>query len=121
MDSVSIPAAVESIEEPWTPRIVAEANDQHVKVAQLDGTFVWHAHPDADELFYVLNGRLDIEFRDEPTTRLTDGDLLVVPADVEHRPVALEETTVMLVEPAGTRNTGNAEDSELTVEEPEEL
>ncbi|MFT4958493.1 MAG: mannose-6-phosphate isomerase-like protein (cupin superfamily) [Halobacteriales archaeon] len=121
MDPVSIPEAVETIEEPWSPRIVANANDQHVKVARLDGEFVWHAHPDADELFSVLDGRLKIEFRDDPAATLTDGDLLVVPAGVEHRPIAPEETTVILFEPAGTRNTGDAEDSEFTLDDPEEL
>lgn len=121
MDPVSPSAAVERVDEPWTPRIIAEANDQHVKVARLDGAFVWHAHPDADELFYVLDGRLEIEFREESTATLERGDLLVVPAGVDHRPVAPVETTVMLIEPAGTRNTGDVADSELTVEEPEEL
>jgi len=121
VEPVSIPAALESVDEPWSPRIVAEANDQHVKIARLDGGFVWHAHPDADELFYVLDGRLEIEFRDESPATLARGDLLVVPAGVEHRPVAPEETTVLLFEPAGTKNTGDAADSALTVEDPEEL
>lgn len=121
MDTVSIPEAVETIEEIWSPRIVAEPNDQHVKVARMDGEFVWHAHPDADELFYVLEGVLDIEFRAESTRTLTDGDLLVVPAGKEHKPVAQEETTVLLVEPAGTRNTGDRTNSALTVEDPDQL
>ena len=121
MDPVSLSAAFETFEESWSPRVVAEANDQHVKIARLDGEFVWHAHPDADELFYVLDGHLEIEFRDDPTATLARGDLLVVPAGVEHRPVAPEETKVLLFEPAGTRNTGDAEDSERTVDDPEAL
>jgi len=121
MEPVSVPDVVETFEEVWSPRIVAEANGQHVKVARLDGEFVWHAHDDADELFYVLEGTLDVEFRDDPTATLGEGDLLVVPAGVEHRPVAREETRVMLIEPAGTRNTGDAADSDLTVEDPETL
>jgi mannose-6-phosphate isomerase-like protein (cupin superfamily) len=124
MESRSLDDAFESFEETWEPRLLAELNDQHVKVARLDGEFVWHAHEDADELFYVVDGDLTIEYRedgDEDAVRLGPGNLTVAPAGVEHRPVAHEESKVVLFEPAGTTNTGDAADSDRTVEEVERL
>jgi mannose-6-phosphate isomerase-like protein (cupin superfamily) len=120
MEARSLAAAFESVDEPWEPHLLAELNDQHVKVARLDGEFVWHAHGDADELFYVVDGDLTVEYRDdgrEDAVHLGPGDLTVAPAGVEHRPVAHEETEVVLFEPAGTTNTGDAEASEQTVED----
>jgi len=124
MEARSLSAAFESFEETWEPRLLAELNDQQVKVARLDGEFVWHAHEDADELFYVVDGDLTIEYRDderEDAVHLGPGDLTVAPAGVEHRPVAHEETKVALFEPAGTTNTGDAADSDLTVEDVERV
>jgi mannose-6-phosphate isomerase-like protein (cupin superfamily) len=86
--------------------VVAALNDYHVKLARLQGEFVWHAHADTDELFLVLAGRLTIHFRDGEAV-LGPGELLVVPRGVEHRPVAAEECQVLLLEPAGTVNTGD--------------
>jgi len=122
MDAQSLADAFDAVEEAWTPHLLTELNDQHVKVARLDGEFVWHAHEDADELFYVVDGDLTIEYRDEDdggehSVRLGPGDLTVAPAGVEHRPVAHEETEVLLFEPAGTTNTGDAEASDRTVED----
>ncbi|MDH5019490.1 cupin domain-containing protein [Halobacterium rubrum] len=121
MDSQSLADAFDAVEETWTPHLIAELNDQHVKVARLDGEFVWHAHEDADELFYVVDGDLTVEYRDdadrENAVHLGPGDLTVAPAGVEHRPVAHEETEVVLFEPAGTTNTGDAEASDRTVED----
>lgn len=120
MDSKSLGDAFDAVEDTWTPHLLAELNDQHVKVARLDGEFVWHAHEDADELFYVVDGDLTVEYREdgeERSVRLGPGDLTVAPAGVEHRPVAHEETEVVLFEPAGTTNTGDAADSDRTVEE----
>ena len=94
--------------------IVAELNGQHVKVVRLRGEFVWHHHDVEDELFMVLRGRFRMEFRDR-TVELGEGDLLVVPRGVEHRPVADEEVEVLLFEPASTLNTGNVR-NERTVE-----
>ena len=109
MEKVSLDAAFDSFEETWAPRVAAELNGQAVKLAKLDGEFVWHAHPDADELFWVVGGGpLDVEFRDDPTETLRPGELLVVPAGVEHRPVARNPAEVALFEPAGTENTGDA-------------
>jgi mannose-6-phosphate isomerase-like protein (cupin superfamily) len=90
-----------------------------VKLAKVKGAFVWHHHEHEDELFYVLKGRLTIEFRDR-SIELGPGECLVVPRGVEHRPVAEEETHILVFEPAGTLNTGNVR-SERTVEDPERL
>lgn len=100
--------AFERLEGSWEPRTVAAVDDHRVKVARLDGAFVWHSHP-TDELFLVHDGRLEIEFREEPTATLEAGDLLTVPAGVEHRPVAPERCEVLLIERAGTENTGDAD------------
>ena len=93
--------------EHWSPRVVAELNDYQVKLAKLEGEFVWHSHADTDELFYIVEGELIIEFRDR-SELLRKGDLLVVPKGVEHRPVAASECHVLLIEPRGVINTGDA-------------
>jgi mannose-6-phosphate isomerase-like protein (cupin superfamily) len=103
----------------WCPRIVGELNGQHVKLVKFQGEFVWHQHDKEDELFLVVKGRLRIEFRDR-AIELEEGELLIVPRGVEHRPVADEEVHVMLFEPAGTLNTGDVED-ERTVRAPERI
>lgn len=103
----------------WNPRVVAELNGQHVKLAKLEGEFVWHAHADEDELFLVLKGKLRIELRDG-AIELGPGQMAVVPRGVEHRPVAEGEVHVLLFEPAGTLNTGDVR-NERTVEEPERI
>ena len=107
------------IDEHWSPRVVAELNGQHVKLAKLKGEFVWHQHDEEDEFFMVLEGALRIEFRDGAVD-LEEGDTLVVPRGVEHRPVAERECHVLLFEPAGTLNTGNVE-SERTVRDPKRI
>lgn len=90
----------------WNPKIVGELNGQQVKLAKLKGEFVWHKHDNEDELFYVLDGLLKIEFRDK-TVELRKNEFIIVPRGVEHKPVADEEVSVMLFEPASTLNTGN--------------
>jgi mannose-6-phosphate isomerase-like protein (cupin superfamily) len=92
----------------WAPRVVAELNDYQFKLAKLQGAFVWHAHEETDEAFLVLHGALRIELRDG-CVELAEGELYVVPKGVEHRPVATEECHVLLVEPRGVVNTGDAE------------
>ncbi len=96
--------------EHWSPRVIAELNDYQVKLAKLEGEFVWHKHDDTDELFFVVTGRLTLEFRDHSST-LDEGELLVVPKGVEHRPRAESECQVLIIEPRGVRNTGDAADS----------
>lgn len=104
----------------WSPRVVAELNGQHVKLAKLEGEFVWHHHADEDELFFVVEGRLTLRLRDRDV-HLEAGDLFVVPRGVEHQPVAESGVChVMLFEPATTLNTGNVE-SERTVRHPARL
>ncbi|MDQ0316067.1 mannose-6-phosphate isomerase-like protein (cupin superfamily) [Amorphus orientalis] len=90
----------------WKPRVVATFNGHDVMVVKLKGAFVWHAHPDTDDFFHVLKGRLRIELRDGAVD-LGPGDLYVVPKGVEHRPVADEEVELLLIEPEGTPNTGD--------------
>ena len=98
--------------EHWTPKIIAELNDYQIKIVKVVGDFVWHDHSDTDEFFLVIEGTLFIEFEDE-TMELNAGELYVVPKGVQHRPYALEECKVMLIEPRGVVNTGEAE-SNLT-------
>jgi len=105
--AIPIAAAAAALPELWSPRIVAALNDQHVKVARIHGEFVWHAHAETDELFLLLGGRLRIDF-DDGAVDLGPGELLVVPRGVRHRPVAAEPCTILLVERAGTVNTGDA-------------
>jgi mannose-6-phosphate isomerase-like protein (cupin superfamily) len=119
VEKINLTDKLSQFDEHWSPRIVAELNGQHVKLAKVKGAFVWHHHEHEDELFYVLKGRLTIEFRDR-SIELGPGECLVVPRGVEHRPVAEEETHILVFEPAGTLNTGNVR-SERTVEDPERL
>lgn len=93
--------------EHWSPKIVSQFNGHDVMVVKVKGEFTWHSHPDTDDFFLVLKGRLVIQLRDGDVT-LGPGDLYVVPKGVEHRPVAAEETHLLLIEPAGTPNTGDA-------------
>jgi len=103
----------------WSPKVIADLNGQQVKLVKLLGAFDWHHHEREDELFLVVQGRFRMEFRDR-VAWLEEGELLVVPRGVEHRPVAETEAHVLLFEPATTLNTGNAENSR-TVREPERL
>ncbi len=91
----------------WDPKIVADLNGQQVKLVKFQGPFTWHKHDTEDELFLVVDGAFDMEFRDR-TVRVGEGELIVVPRGVEHRPVAAEEAHVLLFEPATTVNTGDA-------------
>lgn len=106
MDKVRLLEKFTLINEFWSPKVVGELNGQQVKLAKLKGEFVWHHHEMEDEAFFVLKGSMRIEFR-ERTVELNEGDMLVVPKGVEHKPVADEEVWVMLFEPASTLNTGN--------------
>ena len=93
--------------EHWSPRVIAEMNDYQFKLVKLQGEFVWHAHAETDEVFIVLDGALTLQFRDK-SVPLAAGEMYVVPKGVEHRPVAEQECSVMLVEPRGVVNTGDA-------------
>jgi len=104
------------IDAHWSPRIIGQVNDLHVKLVKLEGEFHWHHHDVEDELFLVVKGRLLMQFRDREEW-IGEGELLIVPHGVEHRPVAPEECHVLLVEPATTLNTGNVV-NERTVAQP---
>lgn len=112
MDKVIIAEKLDLFSEYWSPKIVGELNGQQVKLVKFKGEFVWHKHDEEDEMFYVLKGSFRMEFRDK-TVILHENEFLIVPRGVEHRPVAEEEVSVMLFEPATTLNTGDAE-NELT-------
>ena len=96
----------------WNPRIIGELNKQHVKLAKIKGEFIWHKHDKEDEMFLVLKGILKIEFRDRIET-IHENEIIIVPKGVEHRPIAKEEVSIMLFEPATTINTGDL-DNERT-------
>jgi mannose-6-phosphate isomerase-like protein (cupin superfamily) len=111
---INLEQKLSKFDEHWSPRVVAEMNDYQFKLVKVQGEFVWHDHPDTDEVFIMIEGELDIEFRDGKVT-LKGGEMYVIPKGVEHRPVATSECKIMLVEPKGVVNTGEA-DSELTAE-----
>lgn len=107
MEKINLAEKFARITDHWNPRIVGDLNGQHVKLVKFQGEFVWHHHDEEDELFLVVQGRFRMEFRDRHV-ELGEGELLIVPRGVEHRPVAVEEVSVLLFEPAGTLNTGSA-------------
>ena len=93
------------ISEHWSPKNIAQMNDYHFKIVKVKGEFVWHDHPETDEVFVILKGHLEIHFRDGSLI-LNEGEMFVVPKGLEHKPVAEQECHILLVEPAGTVNTG---------------
>jgi mannose-6-phosphate isomerase-like protein (cupin superfamily) len=103
---VNLKAAAGELEDQWSPRVVAQVAEHYVKVAKVQGEFVWHAHEGEDELFLVLKGSLRIQMEDGEVT-LGAGDIFVVPAGVRHNPVADEECWLALIEPAQTKHTGD--------------
>lgn len=112
MTVINIAEKLSSFSDRWSPRIIAQLNDNHVKLAKVEGRFPWHAHSDTDELFLVIKGTLNIDIRengDERTITLSEGELHVVPKGQEHAPHAQEECHILLIEPAGTVNTGDAD------------
>lgn len=110
MQKLNLSEKLALVRDTWNPRIIAELNGQQVKVVKLLGEFVWHAHEREDEMFLVLRGRMRIDFRDG-TVELGEGDAVVVPRGVEHRPAADEECSVLLFEPASTVNTGDVREA----------
>jgi len=98
----------------WSPKIIAELNDAHIKLVKLQGEFVWHHHDNEDEMFYVIKGQLLMKLEDRDVL-LNEGDMIVIPKGIEHMPVAPDEVWIMLIEPKTTLNTGNIE-NERTVE-----
>lgn len=110
-DVVNVEQKLSLFNELWSPKIIAELNDNYVKLAKLQGEFIWHIHDDDDEMFFVISGNLNIELRDK-TLELKPGELTVIPKGVEHRPVAKSEVSIMLIETKDTINTGDATDTQ---------
>lgn len=110
---VSISEKLSLFDDYWNPRIVGELNGQHVKLVKAQGVFDWHKHDDEDEMFLVVKGEFELELRDEKIL-IREGEFIIIPKGVEHRPVVKEEVHVMLFEPASTINTGDNQNSELT-------
>src|SRR5688500_16674404 len=104
--SINLQDKLSKFSEHWSPKIVAQMNNYHFKIVKVQGEFVWHDHPETDEVFIVLKGQLEIQFRDGKVF-LNEGEMFVVPNGLEHKPVAENECHIMLVEPAGTVNTGD--------------
>jgi mannose-6-phosphate isomerase-like protein (cupin superfamily) len=119
IEKVNLAEKFTQFDQRWSPRIVGELNDFQVKLAKLEGEFVWHQHDEEDELFLVVKGRLLMKLRDGDLW-LEEGEFVIVPRGVEHLPVAPQETHVLLFEPKATLNTGNVR-NERTVEDLERI
>ena len=113
MDVINLAKKFSLFQEYWSPRIAGELNDAYIKLAKLKGEFIWHVHENEDELFLVIQGKLQIKLRDRDLW-LQPGEFTVIPKGVEHCPVAAEEVQVLLIEPKSTLNTGNIQ-NERTV------
>ena len=117
MDRISLSEKLALFSDCWSPKIIGEINDSHVKLVKLKGEFVWHHHDREDELFLVIKGKLVMKLRDRDLT-LEEGEMVIIPRGVEHLPVAAEEVHVLLLEPKSTINTGSA-GGDRTVAAPE--
>ena len=117
MQKVNLDEKFGLINELWSPKIVGQVNDCHLKLGRIKGEFIWHKHDNGDEAFWVQKGRMCLQFRDRGVW-LNSGELMVVPKGVEHRPVAPEEAWIFMIEPVGTLNTGDTV-NERTKQDPE--
>ncbi|MBI3652404.1 MAG: cupin domain-containing protein [Acidobacteria bacterium] len=115
MNKVNIAEKLSRFGDYWQPKIVGELNGQHVKLVKFQGDFVWHHHDHEDEMFLVIKGRFRMDFSDR-SEWLEEGEFIIVPKGVEHRPCAAQEVCVMLFEPASTRNTGNVTEAKTVAE-----
>ena len=107
--AIDLKTAFDAVTEYWSPKVVAQVNDQYVKVAKVRGELVWHSHAGEDELFYVVRGSLRIEYEAGQAVHLPEGSMHVVPRGVRHNPVAEEECWIVLIEPVTTKHTGDVE------------
>jgi mannose-6-phosphate isomerase-like protein (cupin superfamily) len=107
IEVVNLTEKLKLIDEHWDPKIIARLNDYHLKIAKIEGEFIWHSHPETDEMFLVIDGQLTIHLG-ERDLHLTAGELCIIPKGVEHKPAAENECQILMVEPAGTLNTGDA-------------
>lgn len=119
MSVINIEQKLSLFADQWSPKIIGSLNGQDVKLAKLKGEFVWHDHKDEDELFMVIKGTLKIEFRDRTET-LTEGEMIIVPKGVEHKPIAEEEVHILLFEPSAIKHTGDIK-TDITVTEYEKI
>ncbi|MEO1472879.1 MAG: cupin domain-containing protein [Pseudomonadota bacterium] len=116
---IDITSKFDLFSETWQPKIIGQVDNMHVKIARIEGEFDWHAHPDEDEMFLVVEGAMDMEFRDR-TERVASGEMIIVPKGVEHRPASVGgECKILMIERAGTLNTGDNAASNRRVEQPE--
>ncbi len=120
LETINLAQKLEQINSYWSPRLIGELNGQHVRIAKVQGQFVWHTHEDEDELFLVLSGTLVIHLRDQADLVLQTGEMAIIPRGVAHQPEAESEAHILLFEPASTLNTGD-QFNELTVRDPERL
>ena len=120
MDKVNLAQKFSTFADHWSPKVAGQLDDYEIKLVKLEGDFVWHKHDDCDEMFLVVDGHLDIDFRDR-SVGLDAGEFVVVPKGTEHMPRAGQECQVLLFERAGVVNTGDAEESALTVRQPERI
>lgn len=118
LERISLAEKLASFDETWVPKVVGELNGQYVKVAKVHGSYVWHSHEHEDEMFLVVDGHLDLHFRDK-VVGLDPGELCIVPRGVEHKPVAEEPASIVLFEPKATRNTGDVDEARTI--EPDDL
>ena len=114
MEVINVKEKFDLFTDQWSPKVIGELNGQHVKLAKVEGEFVWHSHEHEDELFYIMKGTLVMELRDKKLT-LNEGEMCIIPKGVENRPIAKEEVWIMLFEPAQIKHTGDVQ-HELTVE-----
>ena len=119
MEKVNLASKLQGITEEWTPKIVGELNGQYVKLVKAEGEFIWHRHEHEDELFYVVDGRLDIHIRGN-SVHLSPGEFVIIPKGIEHKPCAPEGAQLLIFEPVSTLNTGNVRD-ERTVDNLESI
>jgi mannose-6-phosphate isomerase-like protein (cupin superfamily) len=119
-DKVNLADKFAAFDDHWSPKIVGRLDDYDIKLVKLEGDFVWHKHDDEDEMYLVVDGAMDIEFRDRTVT-LQAGEFLVVPKGIEHKPQAGAECRVLLFERAGVVNTGDAAENDMTVRQPERI
>ena len=114
MKKINLKSKFEKFNDLWSPKVIAELNDYQFKLVRIREEFVWHQHEDTDEVFIVLEGTMSIEFEDR-TVEVNESEMIVVPKGIKHKPCAKEEAKIMIVEPTGVLNTGDAE-GELTAE-----
>lgn len=108
MEKINLYKKLNLFSDHFNPKIIAELNSQQIKLVKFKGDFVWHSHANEDEMFYVLKGSFFMDLRDK-TIELNEGEMIVIPKGIEHKPRAESEVSIMLIEPAGTINTGNTE------------